>query len=364
MARQLLQMTKEIFENLKQEVQEEHREFIIDVERHIDIREPYKDKCCDFLKRAIIIGLDTNVSFTMVFIKYQENTYIGIDSRYADELEKNGYIIEENREIIIGSQILCVAEKFFRTKVDSIKLVNNCLGLEAEDGKSSVVFLHEEILDLIYDITVFSTINNELELSMESKDDLHRLFLLLMVSKNAQLSNDYKELLLELASMTVVRKISRHLFDFITLNDNRIKFLRLYQCIEYLFIPNRASEFREKYNMNISDALKLHIDEAMKRDERGNVIAVLKRSAGMQIVQKVYIQLLLGGEENENKLEKVSNWIYDLRCTIAHFRYGQDKEETPYDWDKIFVLMLELLVSIYHNIDIDMQDICSGIIAV
>ena len=363
MSRNLLQMTKKIFDELKTGVQEEHKEYIIDVERHININESYRDKCCDFLKKATIIGLDKESLFTIVFIRYERQEYIGIDSRYAEEFEKDGYVVEEAEDIMVGRRILCLSEQFYQLKADSMKLINCCLGLEPEEGKDSVVFSPEEILDLVYDISIFNLTYNELNLSMESQDDLKRLFLLLMVNKNENLLTEFKNTLSELATMTAIRKISNNLLDFVAFNDNRIKFLTLYQCIEFLFIPSRASEFKKKYHMNIEDALNLHINEAMRRDERANVMAVLREYAGKTIIHKFHEELF-GEKDDDNKLERLNNWIYDLRCTIAHFRYGQIKEDNEYDWDKIFSLMLDLLVAIYRNIDQDVQDICNGIIVV
>ncbi|MCI8276120.1 MAG: hypothetical protein HFI66_11050 [Lachnospiraceae bacterium] len=113
--------------------------------------------------------------------------------------------------------------------------------------------------------------------------------------------------------------------------------------------------------MNISDALRLHIDETRRSSERENSLAVLKSYARMPIIEKIYLYLL-GEEGDENKLEKVNNWIYDLRCNIAHFRYGQVKNNDTYEWNHIFALMLELLVSIYSNLDQNVQNICNGVV--
>ena len=115
--------------------------------------------------------------------------------------------------------------------------------------------------------------------------------------------------------------------------------------------------------MNIVDALILHVNESMRRDERGNAMAVLKKYARISVIDKFYIQLL-GDQDDENKLEKVNNWIYNLRCSIAHFRYGQTKNDNINDWNKIFSLMLELLESIYCNVDQDVKDICNGTVTV
>ena len=92
-------------------------------------------------------------------------------------------------------------------------------------------------------------------------------------------------------------------------------------------------------------------------------MAILKNYASKSIIQKFFMEVS-GDKEKDNKLEEVKEWIYNLRCSIAHFRYGQTKDESINNWDNIFVLMLELLNSIYDNIEQDVQDICKGMVIV
>ncbi len=110
--------------------------------------------------------------------------------------------------------------------------------------------------------------------------------------------------------------------------------------------------------MDIAEALKLHINESLRRDERGKVMAILKNYASKSIIQKFFMEV------SGDKEKDVKEWIYNLRCSIAHFRYGQTKDESINNWDNIFVLMLELLNSIYDNIEQDVQDICKGMVIV
>lgn len=112
--------------------------------------------------------------------------------------------------------------------------------------------------------------------------------------------------------------------------------------------------------MQRSNILKLHINEAMRRDERINALAILK-IAGMPLIHKMYI-LLFNESEGDNELERINNWIYDKRCSIAHFRYGQQKNEETYVNEEILEMMLELLVGIFSNINQNMKDICSGLV--
>lgn len=360
MSRNLLQMTSKIFDEFAAQVSDEHKEYIASVNRHISISEENRKECCGLLKDAIIVGRRHEYLPTVVFIKYKEVFYVGIDTRYAEKFETFGYILEENPAICIGCQILSIAEKYYQLKVESRELIDCCLGLQSEEGKEEVVFSEDDILDLVYGLSIFKILNNELEIDMDSLDDVLRVSVLLLVANNEKKSNVYKETMEKLLSMICVRKICGNILDFLIIKDNRIKFLSLYQCIEFLFVPNRASEFVEKYNMNISDALRLHINEAMRRDERVNALAILK-FAGTPLIHRMHI-LLFDESGGDKELEHINNWIYDKRCSIAHFRYGQQKNEETSVNEDILEMMIELLVEIFSNINQNMKDICSGLI--
>lgn len=336
------------------------KEYIVSVNRHISISEENRAECCELLKDAIIIGRRHDYLPTVVFIKYKEEFYVGIDTRYAEKFENFGYVMEERAAICIGCQILSITEKYYQLKVESRELIDYCLGLQPEEGMDAVVFSEDNILDLIYGLSIFKVVNNELEIDIDSLDDVLRVSVLLLIANSEKINPVYKETMEKLLSMICVRKICSNILDFLIIKDTRIKFLSLYQCIEFLFIPNRASEFVQKYNMNISDALKLHINEAMRRDERINALAILK-IAGMPLIHKMYI-LLFNESEGDNELERINNWIYDKRCSIAHFRYGQQKNEETYVNEEILEMMLELLVGIFSNINQNMKDICSGLV--
>lgn len=360
MSRNLLQMTSKIFDEFSTQVSDNHKEYITSVNRHISISEEYREECCRLLKDAIIIGRRHEYLPTVVFIKYKEEFYVGIDIRYAEKFENFGYVVEEKKAICIGCQILSIAEKYYQLKVESGELIDCCLGLQPEEGKGEVVFSEDNILDLVYELSIFKVINNELEIDMDSLDDVLRVSVLLLVANSEKIFQAHKETMEKLLSMVCARKICGNILDFLIIKDNRIKFLSLYQCIEFLFVPNRASEFVEKYNMNISDALRLHIDETMRRDERTNALAILK-FAGMPLIDKMY-KLLFNESGGDNMLERVNNWIYDKRCSIAHFRYGQQKNEETSVNEEILEMMIELLTGIFSNINQNMKDICSGII--
>ena len=99
MSRNLLQMTSKIFDEFAAQVSDEHKEYIASVNRHISISEENRKECCGLLKDAIIVGRRHEYLPTVVFIKYKEVFYVGIDTRYAEKFETFGYILEENPAI-------------------------------------------------------------------------------------------------------------------------------------------------------------------------------------------------------------------------------------------------------------------------
>lgn len=358
MSRNLIQMTKSIFTRLSSNVCDEHKEFIVNVERHILFDDAYKDKCCDFLKNASIIGLAHESRPTLVFVKYDGEAYIGIDTHCAEAIERYGYELENDLAINVGCQILSLSENIYKMQADSKELIDTCLGLELEEDKEYIDFTPENILGLICQLSVFRLENNALDIDPNSKDDLFRISLLFYIKQCATLQINFKKPLEDLVTMECVKKICGNFWNFLIIPDKGIKYLNLYQCIEYLFIPNRAQEFKSKYNMSIVDALKLHIIEPMRRDERNNSLEVLRYVD--EVTMHNTFEKLFGTEMCNNELERVNNWVYDTRCSIAHFRYGQSKNDAIMLTDEKLVLMLELLKSIYNNITEEMKNICCG----
>ena len=87
MSRNLLQMTGKIFDEFATRVSEEHKEYIVSVNRHISISEENRAECCELLKDAIIIGRRHDYLPTVVFIKYKEEFYVGIDTGMLKNLK-------------------------------------------------------------------------------------------------------------------------------------------------------------------------------------------------------------------------------------------------------------------------------------
>ena len=117
-------MTGKIFDEFATRVSEEHKEYIVSVNRHISISEENRAECCELLKDAIIIGRRHDYLPTVVFIKYKEEFYVGIDTRYAEKFENFGYVMEERAAICIGCQILSITEKYYQLKVESRELID------------------------------------------------------------------------------------------------------------------------------------------------------------------------------------------------------------------------------------------------
>ena len=358
MSRNLIKMTETIFSILGSEVLEIHKNFIAQVERRILIDDSYKEKCCDFLSNASIVGISYKDRPTIIFVKYSDEIYVGVQEDYAKEFETFGYTLESDLAINVGCHILSLSEKIYKICVESKEIVDKCLGIELEGEQKYVDFEADDIISLITQLAVFKIENNLLDIDCESEDDLLRISLLLYVKQRERESIIGKELIEDFLLKSYVRNICGNIWNFIVYPDSAIKYLNLYQCIEYLFIPNRAQEFKTKYNMSLKDALVLNMNEAIKKDERGNSLCVV-RLAGEVAIHNMY-SVFFEPKEGSNELEQVNNWIYDTRCSIAHFRYGQNKNNGMIISEDKLIAMLELLGAIYDKMPNDMKDICSG----
>ena len=86
MSRNLLQMTGKIFDEFATRVSEEHKEYIVSVNRHISISEENRAECCELLKDAIIIGRRHDYLPTTDFQVEGDFPRYGNDDDRADEI--------------------------------------------------------------------------------------------------------------------------------------------------------------------------------------------------------------------------------------------------------------------------------------
>ncbi len=98
--------------------------------------------------------------------------------------------------------------------------------LQPEEGMDAVVFSEDNILDLIYGLSIFKVVNNELEIDIDSLDDVLRVSVLLLIANSEKITPVYKETMEKLLSMICVRKICSNILDFLIIKDTRIKIFK------------------------------------------------------------------------------------------------------------------------------------------
>lgn len=54
----------------------------------------------------------------------------------------------------------------------------------------------------------------------------------------------------------------------------------------------------------------------------------------------------------------MTNYIYKLRCNIAHLRYNQD--DISVNWGKCVEALVEIIYSIYKKCDTEIVSICTN----
>lgn len=346
MSRKVTEMEEQIFEQLGTFVEDEHKDYIIECERHISIEKSYRESCCDLLARGKISKIFEHTEYAVAFVRYDDHNYLCIDNRLAAEMERLGYMFVEAQEVIVGCQLLCIVESVLKIKVASNVIIDNCLAVAPDTGKA-VVFDAVDIISMYHELSVYEIGQvNELEIDFDQESDVLRTYLyLLAVDINISKKNPW---LVRLLKNSLSRTICRNIYDYINIANNAMKYLTLYQCIEYLFIPNYAVALRDKYSIQLETAIRLDLENRFRKDERSSILSVLKDWADSTIIDSFvtdYIKLV----PDNNNVEKVSKYIYDLRCKIAHYRYGQDKSDINEEWEDLFARMTEIIFSLYDN---------------
>lgn len=98
------------------------------------------------------------------------------------------------------------------------------MGLQPEEGMDAVVFSEDNILDLIYGLSIFKVVNNELEIDIDSLDDVLRVSVLLLIANSEKITPVYKETMEKLLSMICVRKYAVIFWIFLSSKTLELNF--------------------------------------------------------------------------------------------------------------------------------------------
>lgn len=313
----------------------------------------------NIVKRAVLLNHVKEPLAPVLGFLYEENTYIVVLREYEDlfnSLSFTPVIPDDNIELYQGGGMLAIAHKFLTLKsgIGSMEIIDKCLGID-EDVCNCFDF--EEISTLFESYSVFKTDNHIFPLVYA--EDFNRLEAIIMTTRREWNGTILQKNLKKFLLLESSRSLSGSVINGLKSNQWEYTYLQLYQCLEYLFAVNNAIELKNKYCMSdISPAIDIASDSVLKKTEKDSLIGVLSQHTPPSTLD-VFCKATFNYEDL-NKTEKAAEYIYKIRCNLAHLRFKQDS--LPLKCDKS--VMLEELSSIiadtYENLDTQIVSICES----
>lgn len=101
--------------------------------------------------------------------------------------------------------------------------------------------------------------------------------------------------------------------------------------------------------------------ERIRFAENSNMQAIISEYCSGDVVDEYYTYMLnnlkLQDGNKENHADKVANYIYETRCKIAHFKYGQEKIRDRRTLSKSNIILSRMVKNIYQKLDEKLVDI-------
>lgn len=285
--------------------------------------------------------------------------HIVVLSEYEDlfnALSFTPVIPDDNIELYQGGGMLAIARRFLTLKsgIGSMEVIDKCLGFDEEVCNC---FDFEEISDLFEAYSVFKIDSHIFPLIYA--EDINRLEAIIMTAgrecNGTVLQKNLKKFLLLESS----RSLAESVINGLKSNQWEYTYLQLYQCMEYLFAVNNAIELKNKYCIpDISPAIDIASDSILKKTEKDSLIGILSQHTPPSTLD-IFCKATFNYEDS-NKIEKAAEYIYKIRCNLAHLRFKQDA--LPLKCDKSVMLeeLSSLIADTYERLDTQIVSICES----
>lgn len=107
--------------------------------------------------------------------------------------------------------------------------------------------------------------------------------------------------------------------------------------------------------MLLENVLKMLNVEKIRFSENSNMQAIITEYCSNEIVNEYYSymmqNLMLQECDKENIKDKVANYIYETRCKIAHYKYGQEKVKDKQTLGESIIILSKVVKNIYDQLD-------------
>lgn len=345
MSRTVRDQEKKVFDTLQNYIPQETVGRINNVKRSLF----FSQLTYAVIERANLYYSNTIFEYRIALIRYENNNYICIH----EDLFKRGVLSFEyevdNKELLYGIGVLLFNEGILKPKSQfkGFPIYDIFFGhIEDKEYKCGDIF------EVVEDFLVFEI--TEEDFIVKYSEDLDRILYMLCFSsllKESELSFNMFELL-ELESSRCILSMIENILQ--TQNEDLI-FLQLYRCIEYLFIIHKALAYSDKYELQLENVLKMLNTEKIRFPENSNIQAIVSEYCSDVIVNEYYTyimrSLMLQESDKVTLKDKVANYIYETRCKIAHFKYGQEKIKDKETLGESNIILSKVVKNIYQQLD-------------
>lgn len=358
MNRNILNTMNSIFETLKTFVSDDDAYRIVNIDRHIKAQGD-EAPVCDFVKRAKIKSFRCSTESICLF-EYNEQRYLLVSDEHGPLLSEIGFEIESDIAILQGAGMLAISNRQLplRDNTNSLLIIEHCLGIQSDvPGETSIEFDFSTIANLFIPYCIVKLDDSRFPLVFE--EDLNRLVCYLLAEQSPGLDASAKSRIKSLSLMLSSRTISASILNGIQSPLVEYTFLQFYQCIEYLFKLNNCFSISEGHNLPLVKSIEIVLAHELKITEAENLYQVLKNNASEASIDSVISIIPQPIEEHSDKVKVASNYIYRLRCSIAHLRYDQD-DTSNVNWIRCTEALIEVIFSVYQKRDSDIIQICTN----
>lgn len=361
MSRNIKETMDLIFENIKSLVDADDECRVTNTNRHIRAHGDEADEAavCDFVKYAKAKYLHYVYGLFSLF-EYKDQRYLLTFEKYSPSFSEIGFEIESDPAVLQGAAMLTIAHRNlpFRKEIDSLQIIESCFGIEPENPDNpNIVFDFLDITNFFVPYCIIKLDDSRFPLIYE--EDINRLGCYMFVEDTKKLCMSSKERIKGLVLLRSSGTISVSILNSIQSPLLEYTFLQLYQCLEYLFKLNNCFLISIDHNLSLEKSIDIVLTHELKVSESDNLYSVLKNYAS-----ETSIDAMIGSIPNchakttdNDKFRIASNYIYRLRCNIAHLRYNQD-DLSNVDWSKCVDAIIEIIYSVYQKCDLKISKVC------
>lgn len=356
MSRLVIKTMEEIFNCLEKNIKEEHKSLIKRHERHIKASGD-ETLTISFVKDAKLLNFGDKMSCSICGLKYQNDIYIVTRSSNAALFETLFLEIVPDQaiELYQGAGMLAIAYNFLTLKegISSLDLVDRCLGMDKENN----CFLFEDICNLFEKYSVFKI--DEHIFSFKYAEDFDRLEAMMLMTSDKYYGSTIQSNLNRLLCMCGSRSIAASIINGIKSSQWEYCYLQFYHCLEYLFAISNAIDLQLKYiNVDIALAIDIASDGVLKKAEKDSLVGVISKYTPKNTLDN-FCKFTHACDEAESKVDKAADYIYKIRCNLAHLRFKQDALPLKCEYDIMLDEITALIADTYENLEEKIIEICS-----